>query len=253
MNNTYRDSQEYRTNIRNIADGYSVPVFQRYYIIVDMQENIISKVDRLNSGLHIGSTLVSDFLNMFYHDPAPVISVIDYHRRDSNVDSSEHVCAFSRITANVHNIVDSAAQANMTLTKDISGALLNSTVFSQHFYGSIERNGDTEEAPAATVTSLIDSISATYSKTSLDSVIFPPEFFICGFFIEDMITPIVLALRNAYPNSYINIDNCVSIQHFINGSYVPKLDIDAREKLNESIVSQAVVRIADVLDDISNQ
>ena len=249
--NTYRKSQEYRTNIRNIADGYSVPVFQRYYIIVDMQENIVSKVDKLSSA--IGSGLVRNFLNKFDSNPAPVISVIDYHRRDSNIDLSEHACTFSRITTTVHNIVDSAAQANMTLVKDISGALLNSTVFSQHFYGSIERNGDTEEAPAATVASLIDSISATYSKTSLDSVIFPPEFYIYGFFIEDMITPIVLALRNAYPNSYIDIENCMSIQHFIKGAYNPNIDGAAREKLNDLIESGATVRIDDVLDDIRNQ
>jgi hypothetical protein len=217
-----------------------------------MQDNIIDRVDKLNNKEQIGSTLVHNFLDMFNHNPAPVISVIDYHRRDSKVDSNEHVCAFSRIAGIVHNIVDSAAQANMTLAKDISGALLNSTIFSQHFYGSIERNGDTEEAPVATVTSLIDSISTTYSKTSLDSVIFPPEFYIYGFFIEDMITPIVLALHNAYPNSYINIDNCMSIQHFIKG-YNPNTDIAAQEKLNDSIVSGATVTIDDVLHDIHNQ
>lgn len=249
--NTYRNSQEYRTNIRNIADGYSVPVFQRYYIIVDMQENIVSKLDKLSNS--IGTNLVYQFSDMFRNDPAPVISVIDYHRRDSKVDSNEHVCTFSRITGNAHNIVDSAAQANMTLARDISEGLLNSTVFSQHFYGSIERNGDTEEAPAAAVTSLIDSISATYSRTSLDSVIFPPEFYICGFFIEDMITPIVLALHNAYPNSYINIENCMSIKHFINGYYDSNTDIAAREKLNDLIVSNATVRIDDVLEDIRKQ
>lgn len=252
MKNTYRESQEYKANIRNIANGYSVPVFQRYYIIVNMQDNIIYKVDNLDE-TQIGSKLVHHFLDTFDHYPAPVISVIDYHRRNSNVDLNEHVCAFSRITANMHNIVDSAAQANTTLAKDISHTLLNSNVFSQHFYGSIERNGDTEEAPAATVTSLIDSISATYSKTSLDSVIFPPEFFICGFFIEDMITPIVLALRNAYPNSFINIEQCVSIQHFIRNIYDSKLDDTAREKLNDLIATNAVVRIDDVLVDIHEQ
>ena len=79
---------------------------------------------------------------------------------------------------------------------------------------------------------------------------FPPEFVICGFFTEDMITEVALELRSKFPNSKISLDGCVTVNTLLTG-WDSLTNDEATEELLKQIDTNAVVSIDDVDEDIA--
>lgn len=79
---------------------------------------------------------------------------------------------------------------------------------------------------------------------------FPPEFAICGFFTEDMITEVALELRSKFPNSKISLDGCVTVNTLLT-SWDSLTNDEATEVLSKLIDTNAMVSIDDVNEDIA--
>ena len=245
--NTYRATEEYLNNIQKIKDGTHIPVFQRYLIVVCPQKDMIDLFDTL-TGSSEALNLISATVDQIPTWKGPIVSVIDYHGI-SKLPDNEHICRFSQFTHTIHNQVDNAGEAAVTVGTDFRNAVSNKFV-SHNFYGFIERNGDNEDAPLTNLLNIIEDITQTHTQRSLDTVVFPPEFHIKGLFIEDMITPIALELRKRYPNSVINVDYCLSVSHISNGSYSESVNDAAVSRLKRMLSTFAETSIDDVYADI---
>lgn len=246
--NTYRSTEEYQNNIQKIQDGTHIPVFQRYLIVVCPQTDMINMFDNCTDSTQ-ASELISAIVSQIPTWKGPIVSIIDYHDVKSKLPNNEHICRFSQLTSGVHNQVSNAGEAAATVHADFRD-IVSDRFVSHNFYGFIERNGDNEDAPLTNLLNIIEDITQTHTQRSLDTVVFPPEFHIKGFFIEDMITPIALELRKRYPNSVIKVDHCLSISHIPNSSYSKSVNDAAVIRLERMLSTNAETSINDVCADI---
>lgn len=255
--NSIRLSAEYMAKIQQIAKGEAVAVQPRYAIIVCPQTSYLDILKGTGYDPNHFVDVATVLINSQYH----VIYILDYHKVDSStgdltVPHNESVCRLSYFAGAEHALTGGTKKAlEATHTNPIYDIYADfdplklSTEKRNNIYGILKRDGGTEHAPISQLVTLINNINDTHMLSG-SGLFFPPEFAICGFFTEDMITEVALELRSKFPNSKISLDGCVTVNTLLTGWY-PATNDEATGSLLKQIETNAVVSIDDVKEDIA--
>lgn len=254
--NSIRMSTEYMAKIQQIATGEAVPVQPRYAIIVCPQKSYTDILKTRGYDPKHFTGVGTGFINSQYH----VIYILDYHKVDSNtgnltVPPNESVCRLSYFNGTEHALTGGTKKVEATHTNPIYDIYADFNPLKleaekrNNIYGILKRDGGTEHAPISQLVTLINNINDTHMLSG-SGLFFPPEFAICGFFTEDMITEVALELRSKFPNSKISLDGCVTVNTLLTG-WNAETNNKATAALLKQIDTNAVVSISDVHEDIA--
>ena len=254
--NSIRKSAEYMAKIQQIASGEAVAVQPRYAIIVCPQTSYTDILKTFGYDPNHFIDVATSFINSQYH----VIYILDYHKVDSStgdltVPNNESVCRLSYLSGYEHALTGGTKKVDVTHTNPIYDILDDFNPLElgagerNNIYGILKRDGGTEHAPVSQLITLINNINDTHMLSG-SGLFFPPEFAICGFFTEDMITEVALELRSKFPNSKISLDGCVTVNTLLTG-WEPVTNDEATGILLKQIDTNAVVSIDDVSEDIA--
>ena len=256
--NSIRQSAEYMAKIQQIADGEAVAVQPRYAIIVCPQTSYMDILESRGYDSKHFTGAAADLISNQYH----VIYILDYHKVNSStgeltIPHNESVCRMSYFMETEHALTGAtkknAKALDATHTNPIYDILddfnpLELDAERNNIYGILKRDGGTEHAPISQLVTLINNINDTHMLSG-SGLFFPPEFVICGFFTEDMITEVALELRSKFPNSKISLDGCVTVKTLLT-SWDSLTNDEATGALVKQIDTNAVVSIDDVNEDI---